>query len=65
MLSNQWTFSPLVFQSTTEKGVLDKGSEYSDGCGENNDCMTMLSLQVAMLMILKPLPKLFSDSILP
>ncbi|XP_028401787.1 anoctamin-4-like isoform X2 [Dendronephthya gigantea] len=51
--------------STNENGVLNKGAEYSDSCGENNDCMTMLSLQVAMLMIMKPLPKFCTDYLLP
>lgn len=52
-------------QNTKETGVLGKGQNYSDECGSNNDCMTLLSLQVAMLMIMKPLPKLFSDIIKP
>jgi len=52
-------------QDTKETGVIGKGENYSDECGENNDCMTLLSLQVAMLMIMKPLPKLFSDVIKP
>lgn len=52
-------------QNTKETGVINKGQNYSDECGENNDCMTLLSLQVAMLMIIKPLPKLFSDVIKP
>lgn len=52
-------------QGTKESGVIGKGENYSDECGENNDCMSLLSLQVAMLMIMKPLPKLFSDVIKP
>lgn len=52
-------------QDTKESGVIGKGENYSDECGENNDCMTLLSLQVAMLMIMKPLPKLFTDVIKP
>ncbi|KAJ7377101.1 hypothetical protein OS493_030695 [Desmophyllum pertusum] len=52
-------------QGTKETGVIGKGENYSDECGENNDCMTLLSLQVAMLMIMKPLPKLFTDVIKP
>ncbi|XP_074619855.1 anoctamin-7-like [Acropora palmata] len=52
-------------QNTKDSGVINKGKNYSDECGENNDCMTLLSLQVAMLMIMKPLPKLFTDVIKP
>lgn len=55
----------LFTQGTKESGVIGKGENYSDECGENNDCMSLLSLQVAMLMIMKPLPKLFSDVIKP
>ena len=55
----------FLTQDTKDTGVIGKGANYSDECGENNDCMTLLSLQVAMLMIMKPLPKLFSDVIKP
>ena len=60
-----YPFISLSHQNTKETGVLGKGQNYSDECGSNNDCMTLLSLQVAMLMIMKPLPKLFSDVIKP
>lgn len=55
----------VYMQDTANNGILGFGSQYNDACGENNDCMTLLSLQVAMLMIMKPLPKLFTDVILP
>lgn len=55
----------FFFQNTKDSGVINKGQNYSDECGENNDCMTLLSLQVAMLMLMKPLPKLFTDVIKP
>ena len=49
----------------TSTGVFNLGSEYSDSCGTDNDCMSLLSLQVGILMIAKPMPKFFSDLILP
>ena len=49
----------------TSTGVLNLGSEYSDSCGTDNDCMSLLSLQVGVLMVAKPMPKFFSDLILP
>ncbi|EDO41719.1 predicted protein, partial [Nematostella vectensis] len=52
-------------QQTAKDGILDLGAEYNDSCGPSNDCMTLLSLQVAMLMIMKPLPKTITDIILP
>ena len=52
-------------QGTKSEGILGFGSSYDDACGELNDCMTLLSLQVAMLMVMKPLPKLCTDVILP
>lgn len=58
-------FQFFFCQNTKDSGVINKGKNYSDECGENNDCMTLLSLQVAMLMIMKPLPKLFTDVIKP
>nr|XP_006816507.1 PREDICTED: anoctamin-5-like [Saccoglossus kowalevskii] len=49
---------------TSNDGILDFGPEYEDTC-DNNDCMSMLSFQVLVLMLLKPLPKFFKDIILP
>ncbi|KAL5011371.1 hypothetical protein ScPMuIL_009922 [Solemya velum] len=43
--------------------ILDKGVVYKDDC--EGTCMSQLSFQVLTLMITKPLPKLFSDVILP
>lgn len=55
----------LCWQDTASEGILGFGPSYNDTCGADNDCMTLLSLQVAMLMIMKPLPKVFSDIIVP
>ena len=55
----------LWFQGTAGSGILGFGQRYNDACGDSNDCMMLLSLQVAMLMIMKPLPKLLSDVVLP
>lgn len=58
-------FYIAFFRERTSTGVFKLGSSYSDNCGEDNDCMSLLSIQVAVLMITKPMPKLFSDIILP
>uniref|UniRef100_A0A7M5WJ25 Anoctamin n=2 Tax=Clytia hemisphaerica TaxID=252671 RepID=A0A7M5WJ25_9CNID len=58
-------FYIAFFRQRTSEGVFNLGTEYSDSCGDNNDCMSLLSLQVAVLMIAKPMPKFFSDIILP
>ncbi|XP_041359345.1 anoctamin-7-like [Gigantopelta aegis] len=43
--------------------VLGRGSSYRDSC--SGTCMSQLSFQVLVLMILKPFPKFFKDIILP
>lgn len=61
---------PPIFQQYPD-GIFGLGPEYQDNCGkeENGDlkssCMPMLSLQVLILMVLKPLPKFLKDVILP
>ncbi|CAD5118244.1 DgyrCDS6968 [Dimorphilus gyrociliatus] len=46
-------------------GIFGLGEKYTDSCGTDNNCMAMLSLQVLVLMIVKPLPKFLKDIILP
>ncbi|CAD5123862.1 DgyrCDS12169 [Dimorphilus gyrociliatus] len=47
-----------------DNGMFGMGSSYSDSCGTDNNCMAMLSLQLLVLMILKPFPKFFKDVLL-
>ncbi|XP_077983931.1 anoctamin-4-like isoform X2 [Glandiceps talaboti] len=51
-------------EQTTSGGILDMGPGYEDSC-TNDNCMSMLSFQVLVLMLLKPLPKFFKDVIMP
>ncbi|KAK3099640.1 hypothetical protein FSP39_007371 [Pinctada imbricata] len=44
-------------------GIFDLGPKYTDKC--EGTCMSQLSFQVLTLMLTKPLPKLFSDVVLP
>ncbi|ESN98940.1 hypothetical protein HELRODRAFT_162412 [Helobdella robusta] len=48
-------------------GLFGLGSKYNDNCGESSDvsCMPMLSFQILTLMLMKPLPKFFTDLLLP
>lgn len=46
-------------------GIFGMGEEYQDSCGTDNNCMAMLSLQVLVLMVMKPLPRFLKDVILP
>ncbi|CAH1778359.1 unnamed protein product [Owenia fusiformis] len=48
-----------------ENGVLGLGPQYKDDCGRNNNCMSMLSFQILILMIVKPVVKFSKDIILP
>lgn len=41
------------------------GNKYRDSCGDNNDCMTMLTVQVAVLMVMLSLPKVVMDYVRP
>ncbi|XP_033632205.1 anoctamin-3-like isoform X1 [Asterias rubens] len=50
---------------TLEGGILYMGEGYEDSCGDNNNCMALLSLQVFVLMIIKPFPKFLKDVIIP
>ncbi|PAA75103.1 hypothetical protein BOX15_Mlig018999g1, partial [Macrostomum lignano] len=50
---------------TPENGIFNLGKEFVDTCGSDGNCMSMLSLQVLILMIAKPMPKLFTDHGLP
>eukprot|EP00794_Sanderia_malayensis_P006792 gene6792-7557_t len=53
------------FRERTKTGVLGKGEKYTDSCGTDNDCMSLLSMQVGILMLMKPMPKFFTDICLP
>ncbi|XP_033742863.1 anoctamin-4-like isoform X2 [Pecten maximus] len=44
-------------------GILGLGSEYRDSC--EGTCMSQLSFQILTNMLLKPLPKVFSDVVKP
>ncbi|XP_021363024.1 anoctamin-4-like isoform X2 [Mizuhopecten yessoensis] len=44
-------------------GILGLGSEYRDSC--EGTCMSQLSFQILTNMLLKPLPKVFSDIVKP
>ena len=46
-------------------GIFNLGEEYQDSCGSENNCMSMLSLQVLVLMIAKPIPKFAKDILIP
>ena len=48
-----------------DDGLWGLGQEYQDSCGVTNDCMSMLSFQVFVLMLAKPMPKFISDLVLP
>ncbi|XP_038055493.1 anoctamin-4-like isoform X2 [Patiria miniata] len=50
---------------TAKDGILYLGEKYEDSCGDENVCMPLLSLQVFVLMIVKPFPKFLKDVILP
>uniref|UniRef100_A0A914V0A2 Anoctamin n=1 Tax=Plectus sambesii TaxID=2011161 RepID=A0A914V0A2_9BILA len=45
-------------------GIFNLGSSYKDTCTRGT-CMSLLSLQVLVLMVMKPFPKLTKDFILP
>ncbi|XP_033099885.1 anoctamin-7-like isoform X2 [Anneissia japonica] len=49
---------------TTDSGFLNMGERFVDPCDDNN-CMSLLSLQVFVLMLMKPFPKFLKDLILP
>lgn len=48
-------------------GIFGLGSQYKDTCGDldTSTCMPMLSFQVLVLMLLKPLPKFIGDVVIP
>ncbi|KAK3592836.1 hypothetical protein CHS0354_028912 [Potamilus streckersoni] len=46
-----------------DSGLMSLGIQYQDDC--EGTCMSQLSFQVLILMVSKPLPKFFSDVILP
>ncbi len=45
-------------------GLFGWGDKYKDTC-ERGTCLSMLSLQVFVLMLTKPLPKFANDIVLP
>lgn len=46
-----------------DNGLFGRGPSYQDNC--EGTCMSQLSFQVMVLMLTKPLPKLFKDIVLP
>lgn len=48
-------------------GIFGMGREYQDNCGkqDQDNCMSLLSFQVLVLMIMKPIPKFIKDIIIP
>lgn len=48
-------------------GIFGLDPKYTDNCGaeENSNCMSMLSFQLLVLMVVKPFPKFFRDVVLP
>lgn len=57
--------STLRSQITYDNGIFGIGSNYQDACGTDNNCMAMLSFQVLILMLAKPLPKFLKDIVIP
>ncbi|KAF8794734.1 Anoctamin-7 like protein [Argiope bruennichi] len=49
------------------KGILGLDKKYTDNCGhkDNDNCMSLLSFQLLVLMIVKPFPKFAKDVIFP
>ncbi|XP_022659690.1 anoctamin-7-like isoform X2 [Varroa destructor] len=46
--------------------LFNLGDDFKDSCGTDKDtCMSLLSLQLLVLMIVKPLPKFFYDMVWP
>ena len=59
-----WLFA--CGQRAFQTGVFGLGPQYIDTCGEDGEsCMSMLSFQVLVLMLAKPIPKFLKDIILP
>ncbi|CAG2218059.1 unnamed protein product [Mytilus edulis] len=48
-----------------EDGIFGLGPKYNDKCEPNGNCMSELSFQILILIICKPLPKFFTDVVLP
>jgi len=56
----------FILQRAFQSGIFGLGAQYRDTCGEGtNTCMSMLSFQVLVLMLAKPIPKFLKDIILP
>ncbi|KAG8180701.1 hypothetical protein JTE90_005798 [Oedothorax gibbosus] len=51
----------------TGTGILGLDKKYTDNCGhsDNANCMSMLSFQLLVLMIIKPMPKFMKDVVWP
>lgn len=53
----------FFFQDSSLFGL---GDAFKDSCGTDKDtCMSLLSLQLLVLMIAKPMPKFFYDMVWP
>ncbi|XP_013418581.1 anoctamin-7 [Lingula anatina] len=55
----------IAFFRGLDEGLFGLGDKYVDTCGTGNNCMSMLSFQVLVLMIIKPFPKLLKDVCIP
>jgi len=56
----------MMLQRAFQSGVFGLGQQYVDTCGDEGDtCMSMLSFQVLVLMLAKPIPKFLKDIIMP
>ncbi|GIY19255.1 anoctamin [Caerostris extrusa] len=51
----------------TETGILGLDKKYKDNCGSKkmDNCMSLLSFQLLVLMIVKPFPKFMMDVLIP
>ncbi|KFM64133.1 Anoctamin-7, partial [Stegodyphus mimosarum] len=60
-------FYTAFFRRDFGTGVLGMDEKYTDNCGhkDNDNCMSLLSFQLLVLMIVKPFPKFVKDVIWP
>jgi hypothetical protein len=52
------------FRNFLFEGIFGLGSEYQDSCDENN-CMSLLTIQVFVIVLLKPFARFFAAIIFP
>ncbi|XP_054706410.1 anoctamin-8-like [Uloborus diversus] len=60
-------FYTAFFRRDFGTGILGLSEKYVDNCGhkDNDNCMSLLSFQLLILMIVKPFPKFAKDVLLP